>query len=77
MPNKIRIERYGSLVRGTWEAEPGHVWASRGVHEMVSEARGGRDATECVKRDLHTDAAMGQYRCEEPECDWCHPEEEA
>lgn len=68
----MKTERFGSLVRVTEEAPPGFVWAASGVHELVAEARGGKDATESARRDIRERAALGVERCTDNECDWCN-----
>jgi hypothetical protein len=69
---KIVIDRFGSLVRASCEAPNGNIWRASGTHEVVSEARGGKDATAYVRKDLNERIALGYEPCEDTECDWCN-----
>lgn len=68
---KIAIERTGSLVRGSVTAPAGKVWAASGTHEMVSESRGGKEATADVRADLKDRMRYGVHDCDDPDCAWC------
>lgn len=58
------------------EAPKGHVWSGDTIHEFVASgytAKGqGPDYTDLLDR-----MSFGCEPCTDPECEWCHPEEDA
>lgn len=68
----IITKRTGSLVRVSAEAPPGKIWVAGGIHELVAEARGGREATTEAQRDIRNRMKLGTETCEDKECDWCN-----
>jgi len=67
----------GRWVRYNVEAPAGKVWAGSGTHVLLVEWRNG-DAVyraEAIEDALER-MADEVVACDDPECDYCHPEEE-
>ena len=65
------VTRTGSIVRVAVEAPAGFVWTAGDVHELVSEARGGADATQYCLKDIRDRMAYGLEACRTSDCEWC------
>lgn len=71
---KVEVDN-GGLTRVVMvEAPKGHVWKCDDLHELVDSVYKGpwpQDYDDMIERMNY-----GIAKCEIPDCEWCHPEEE-
>jgi len=69
----VEDSKIGHVHECTVEAPAGHIWKADDIHQFVANAY---IPWKPDYDDLLDRMAYGIEPCTDPECDWCHPEED-